>query len=203
MIREGNALLGRERELASLGGFLATIAERPAALVLEGEPGIGKTVLLGHAVDEARRRGGYRVLAAGPTNSKSQLAFVGLTDLLSTCERSSGTCRRLSAVRSRWPWWWKSLRGLHWIRVRSGWACWACCALTVPTPVLVAIDDIQWPDPPSAAALSFAFRRLTTEPVGLLTATPMRGQATACTEEESPAKDAPCHLFRDSVRRYG
>jgi hypothetical protein len=81
MITEAGAPLGRERELAILGGFLATIERRPAVLVLEGKAGIGKTVLVEQAVGEARRRG-YRVLAARPTSAESSLSFVGLSDLL-------------------------------------------------------------------------------------------------------------------------
>jgi tRNA A37 threonylcarbamoyladenosine biosynthesis protein TsaE len=37
--------IGREAELAAVGGFLDTPAGPPAALVLEGEAGIGKTTL--------------------------------------------------------------------------------------------------------------------------------------------------------------
>ena len=37
-------------------------------------------------------------------------------------------------------------------------------------PVLLVIDDVQWLDPPSQAAVGFAVRRLAGEPVGLLCA---------------------------------
>src|SRR5438067_10732286 len=35
-------------------------------------------------------------------------------------------------------------------------------------PVLIAVDDLQWLDAPTAPALAFAARRLDREPVGLL-----------------------------------
>ena len=40
--------------------------------------------------------------------------------------------------------------------------------LSASGPVVIAIDDLQWLDLPSAAALEFALRRLGSEPVGLL-----------------------------------
>ena len=40
--------------------------------------------------------------------------------------------------------------------------------LSASAPVVIAIDDLQWLDRPSAAALEFALRRLGSEPVGLL-----------------------------------
>jgi DNA-binding CsgD family transcriptional regulator len=42
--------------------------------------------------------------------------------------------------------------------------------LTARNPVLVAIDDVQWLDRPSAHALDFAFRRLGAHPVAVLAA---------------------------------
>src|SRR6266545_7489877 len=79
---EAKELLGREQELAAVGRFLATLADGPAVLLLEGEPGIGKTALVECAVEEARGRGD-RILAARPTSAERSLSFVGLTDLLS------------------------------------------------------------------------------------------------------------------------
>ena len=54
-------LVGRERERAELDRFLDLLPEGPAALVLEGDPGIGKTAVWRTAVDAARSRL-YRVL---------------------------------------------------------------------------------------------------------------------------------------------
>ena len=42
--------------------------------------------------------------------------------------------------------------------------------LAEDTPLVVAIDDAQWLDPPSADALAFAARRLRDEPIGFLLA---------------------------------
>jgi predicted ATPase len=50
-------LIGREAELVWIAGFLDSVDEGAAALVLSGEPGIGKTVLWELGVEEARGPG--------------------------------------------------------------------------------------------------------------------------------------------------
>src|SRR3954469_13874305 len=78
------AILGRERELAALDAF-PTTGQAARALVLAGDPGIGKSTLWEGAV-AAWRRSGLRVLAARPSGADAQLAFSGLIDLLDGIE---------------------------------------------------------------------------------------------------------------------
>jgi len=59
-----SSLVGREAELGAVETFLR--AERPCALAIVGEPGIGKTTLWQAAVEHARAQGA-RVLIARPT----------------------------------------------------------------------------------------------------------------------------------------
>src|ERR671935_3239645 len=76
------ALLGRDVELALLRAFLERRPEDgAAALLLEGEPGIGKTVLWQAATEAARERG-FRVLRARPSEAERTLSFAALADLL-------------------------------------------------------------------------------------------------------------------------
>jgi DNA-binding CsgD family transcriptional regulator len=174
-------LLGREAELAAVGRFIAAMETGPAGLALEGEPGIGKTVLVGHAVDEARSRA-YRTLTATPTSAESNLSFVGLTDLLSDAHELFG---ELPAPQRR------ALEIALLLEEDSGeppdpraiglGLLGVLGSLAASHPVVVAVDDLQWLDAPSAAALSFALRRITTEPVGLLAA--MRKDAGAAATE--------------------
>ena len=72
-------LVGREDETARLGAFLAGLAGGPSALVVEGEPGIGKTALLEATLAQAA---GLRVLRARCAEAESGLAYAGLADLL-------------------------------------------------------------------------------------------------------------------------
>src|SRR5581483_3182008 len=55
--------------------------DSPRALVLEGEPGIGKSTLWDAGVQGAGARG-IRVLSARASGAEAQLAFAALTDLL-------------------------------------------------------------------------------------------------------------------------
>jgi DNA-binding CsgD family transcriptional regulator len=175
------APLGREQESAAVGRFLATIEERPAAVVLEGEPGIGKTALVAHAVGEARRRG-FRILEARPTSAESSLSFVGLTDLLSDAHpffaelplpqrRALEVALLLDELTDMRPD--PRAIGLGLLGVLR--------ALAASSPVVVAIDDLQWLDAASASALSFALRRVTAERIGLLAA--MRADAEPASGE--------------------
>src|SRR5262245_66630043 len=74
-------LIGRETELTSITGFLDSVEAGPAALVLSGEPGIGKTVLWELGVEEARVRFG-RVLTCRAAEAEAALSFSGLSELL-------------------------------------------------------------------------------------------------------------------------
>ena len=49
-------IIGREEELAAVEAFLDGVEQGPCALVLSGEPGIGKTVLWEGGLEEARLR---------------------------------------------------------------------------------------------------------------------------------------------------
>ena len=75
-------LVGRQWEMAEADRFLDGVADGPpAALVLEGEPGIGKTTVWRAIVDSAQRRS-YRILLCRSSESESALSFLGLGDLL-------------------------------------------------------------------------------------------------------------------------
>ena len=72
---------GRAAELARLGRFLDEVTGHPAALLIEGEPGMGKTTLWSAGIDQARRRG-WRVLTCRPVQAEAALSLSALGDLL-------------------------------------------------------------------------------------------------------------------------
>ncbi|HEV8249347.1 MAG TPA: AAA family ATPase [Gaiellaceae bacterium] len=155
-------LVGREEELSSL---LALLDALPAVGVVSGEAGIGKTALWLAAVDEARARS-FRVLSCRPSEAEARYSFSGLTDLLGGVlpeglpapqQRALETALALSeadrAVEERLV----ALAFLSAVR-----------RLAAGGSVLIAIDDVQWLDPPSLALLRYAVARLEDEPVAVL-----------------------------------
>ena len=63
-------VIGRGPELETIGLFLALVPSEAAALVLDGEAGIGKTTLWEAAVAEATEAG-FRVLIARPSAAEA------------------------------------------------------------------------------------------------------------------------------------
>ena len=75
------SLIGRGEELSRLSELVALPHEESRVLLILGDPGMGKSVLLAEAAREARMAG-MRVLAAAGRESEQDLAFAGLHQLL-------------------------------------------------------------------------------------------------------------------------
>ena len=156
-------MVGRETELERLGSFAAGLS--PQALVLAGGPGFGKTTLWETGVGLARERG-VRVATASPSGAEAQLSFAALIDLCDGLETDGLPAPQRTALEvvllrrepDRAP---PEPHAIG-LAVRH--------VLAAHAPILVAVDDLQWLDPPSADALAFAARRLAAEPVGFLLA---------------------------------
>jgi DNA-binding CsgD family transcriptional regulator len=162
-------LIGRDDELAVLSDFVAGVEAFPRALVLEGEAGIGKTALWAAGVDAADAAG-YTVLAARPVEAETKIAYTVLRDLLgppfADVSQQLPPPQRHAlevALLLADPGETVPERGV--IRVAT---LTALRELAVRGPIVLAIDDVQWIDSPSASVLAFAARRLEELPVGLL-----------------------------------
>ena len=163
-------VVGREAELDRIGGFFRG-EPGSLALWLEGAAGIGKTTLWRAGIELGRERE-YHVLACQPTAAETAFSFAALGDLLrndvaDVLPELPGPQRRalevaLALASSGGPAVGQHLIGLAFLS--------ALQLLAAREPVLVAVDDVQWLDPPSAAVLQFAARRLTTANVKLLVA---------------------------------
>jgi DNA-binding CsgD family transcriptional regulator len=167
-------IIGRDAGLARLRALVEPVPPASQVLLVTGDAGMGKTVLLADAADRARSAD-MRVLSVTGRESESKLAFAGLHQLLrpvlSSAARLPGRQAQalLSALglaadpASPDP----LLVGVAVLTLLSD--------LSERSPVLVVADDAQWLDRSSLDALAFAGNRLDAERVVLLVGA--RGQA--------------------------
>jgi predicted ATPase len=162
-------LYGRDRELGTVTGLVGQLgADRGGALVVRGEPGIGKSALLA-AVRAGAGERGLRVLSAVGVQSEARLPFAGLHQLLRPVLPRAGQLptRQRAALLSAFGMSDEAAAELFLIGL---------AALEVigdaaeSSPVLAIADDAHWLDEPSCAVLAFVARRLAAEPVLMLIA---------------------------------
>jgi DNA-binding CsgD family transcriptional regulator len=147
------------------------------ALVVRGEPGVGKTVLLDYLVGVATSSG-CRVVRAAGVQSEMELAFAGLHQLCAPMldHAESLPVPQREALRTAFglstgPVPDRFLVGLAVVGLLSETAG--------ERPLVCVVDDQQWLDHASAQALGFAARRLAAEPMGLVFAARVPGKDVA------------------------
>ena len=188
-------IAGRDAELASVREFVASVSDGAAALVLQGEAGVGKTTVWEAGTAEAEQAG-LLVLRARPAEGETALSFSGLGDVLDpvldevlpplpelqrralshalVLEPDEGPSQDRHAIGV-------AVLGV----VRS---------LAERGPLLLAVDDVQWLDAETAAVLAYAGRRLRGERAGLLLT---RRSALASALAEQLARSLPSGRYRE------
>jgi DNA-binding CsgD family transcriptional regulator len=172
--RQPERLIGREAGLARLRTLVDPVPQASQVLLVTGEAGMGKTVLLADAADRARSVG-MRVLQVTGRESESNLAFAGLHKLLRPVLSSAAGLPRRQARALL------GALGLSADPVPPDPLLTDVAALTLlsdlseSSPVLVVADDAHWLDRSSLDALAFVGSRLDAERAVLLLGA--RGQA--------------------------
>ena len=174
-----NHILGRERELAEIHRFIRSVVARPRALILEGSAGIGKTTLWQAGAASARASGAL-VMSSRAAESEATLSYSALGDLFEGAVDEAMT--DLPAPQRR---------ALEAALMRSGpeatldrraislASLGVVRSLALESPVVIAIDDVQWLDTPSARVLTFMLRRLQHEAVSVLASLRLGSGASA------------------------
>ena len=161
-------LLGREPETARLDELISAAAGgRGGALVVEGEPGVGKTALL---EDAAQRASQLSVLRVAGVQSELALPYAALHQL---CARMIGRRDRLPAPQAEAIA--VALGGLAGrapdrFHVSLG-ALGLLSDLAGERPLLCLVDDAQWIDQESLQALAFVARRAEADSFALVFST--------------------------------
>ena len=169
-------LIGRGDEIADLLGLVRAAEHGDGgALVLHGEPGIGKSALLEHV--EHATPATFRIIHATGSEFEAELPFAGLhqlcrpaldlLDMLSPPYRTSLEVAFGLAEGTADP-----------FRVGLA-ALELLAAAAAREPLLCIVDDAQWLDSASSTALVFLARRVAAEPIAIVVATrdraPVRG----------------------------
>jgi len=176
-------VVGRDEELARVATLVEPVQATANRLLLEGEPGIGKTTVWRAGVAAAESRG-LRVLSARPAEAESSLSYAGLADLLAAVDESAleplpdvqraaleiALLRRDADGKPPDP--------------RAVFTAFANTLgeLAGESTLLLAIDDLQWLDGPTARAVAFANRRLAAH-VRILASTRTDGEAAVARRE--------------------
>ncbi len=167
-------IIGRDAGLARLRGLVDPVPQASQVLLVTGDAGMGKTMLLADAAGRARSAG-MLVLSVTGRESESRLAFAGLHQLLRPVLSSAAGLPGRQA---------QALFGALGLSADPGAPDPLLTAVAVLTllsdlsersPVLVVADDAHWLDRSSLDALAFAGSRLDAERVVLLVGA--RGQA--------------------------
>ena len=170
----GQQVLGRQREREVLERLLDDARSgHGGALVLHGEPGAGKTALVGLAVELGDD---FKVVRTAGVEGETELPYAALQQLsVPIFDRGAGlpdpqhealsVAFGLTAGHAPNPF----LVGLAMLGLLS--------EAAEDQPLLCVVDDAQWLDRASARALAFIARRLLAERIGLLFATRERGEA--------------------------
>ena len=159
-------LVGRDAELHALRDAIG--APAAGGIVLEGDAGIGKTALWHAGIEQAEERG-WRALLARPAEAESSLSHAALGDLLAPLADEFGGALPAPQRHALDVALLRASAGGGAVDARAvGAAALAVLqAASHEAPLLLAVDDVQWLDPASSAALRFALRRLDGEPVVL------------------------------------
>jgi AAA ATPase domain len=151
-------LVGREEELGAIARLLDAREDLPSTAVLRGEAGIGKTALWLAGINAASALG-YRILSSRPSEAETRFSFAGLADLLGSA--ADDVVPDLPPIQQR------ALEAALLLgeseidaddRAVAAAFLGALQLLVGDSPLCLAVDDVQWLDAASLAALRYATR---------------------------------------------
>ena len=169
------AIVGRDDELRDLRDYVGRLRIQGQPMLLSGDAGVGKTILLDAAEDRARAQG-YRVVRAAGVEFEADVSFAALHLVLQPLLGELGEL----------PEWHRdALTTALGLKegprsdplLLSNATLALLAAAAGRAPLLLIIDDLPWIDRASAAVLGFVARRLGQTQAGLLAASRTGGES--------------------------
>jgi hypothetical protein len=183
---EALPLLGRAQEQNLLTSLLDDVATRGQALILRGEPGIGKSRLLSETERRARERG-MAVLTTTGVQSEAHLPFAGLHQMLRPVRGRASELRDVQRAALDAAFGLSDEDAPEPFRI-------AMAALDLLSDVatgdglLLVVEDAQWLDRPTSDVLAFVARRIESDPIVFVAAI-REGYASPLVEANLPEHD--------------
>jgi DNA-binding CsgD family transcriptional regulator len=147
---------------------LDEVATRGQALVLRGDPGIGKSRLLSDTVRSAQERG-MSVLTTTGVQSEAHLPFAGLHQLLRPVRERTADLPELMRVALDAAFGLTREVAPEYYRIAMA-ALDLVSEVASDAPLLLVVEDAQWLDGPTSDVLAFVARRIESDPIILLVA---------------------------------
>lgn len=163
---EPQPLVGRDEELTRIRSFFRDAVVSGGALLLYGDPGVGKSALLG-ALAESAAAEGTRVLTASGVEFEADVGYSGLNQLLLPLHDAFDRLEPVHRDALRLALGFDSGPPPDRLLVSNA-ALLLVRRIAADTPLLLIVDDLPWIDRASAAVLGFVARRLVGSRVGFL-----------------------------------
>src|SRR2546427_5092360 len=186
LVGAGPELIEREQESAVLDALVDRLRDGGGAVVVRGEAGIGKSVLLQRVRRRAEAQGARPLFTVG-VESEAELPFPGLNQLLRPV---IGALAQLPGSQRKTL---EAALGLgvdlkpDSFRVAVA-AFQLVCEVADSVPVVLIVDDAHWLDRSTLGVIAFIGRRLEAEHVALVAAL-RSGQSTSLDDARLPALD--------------
>lgn len=172
-------MIGRDDELSVIIAAAADVPHRGSALVIDGEPGIGKTTLLAAAADWADHHG-FHVLSCAGVQCQAAVGYAGIHELVHPIleHLDAAPPHQAAALRTAFG----LAEGPPPTPLLAGVALLSLIEeAAAKRPLLLIVDDAQWLDESSLNAVTFVGRRVSSAPVLMLCATRSRFDGRAAT----------------------
>ena len=165
-MKVADSLYGREQDLAVLIELLNSVGDHGGSRLVEGEAGVGKSLLLSACAEHASANG-FRVLRTSGVQAETNLAFAGLHQLIRPVLFTKSDLPAVQRNNLLAAFGLLDAEAPDFFRIALA-ALEVLAESAALAPILILAEDLQWLDQPSNDVLAFIARRIEEEPIVML-----------------------------------